>query len=150
MKNRLMVIGSVFGLAMVAASYGFAADATFSDPAVVVAGNGGGVTGFLTPIVEVVLGGLGLLIAAGVRFIMEKLQGSKTRNVLRLAAAGVHYAESKFGADTATGIKKEQEAVDFLKSHIKGLSDESARRWVKAAYGAISAGVAPLGTTPTA
>lgn len=150
MKKRWFILLGSLATVAILASLGWADSATFADPSVEAAKSGGGMTGFLTPIVEMVLAGLGALMAMGARFLTLKMQGSKTRNILRFASAAVHYAEAKFGPDTATGIKKEQEAVEFLRKNIKGLSEEDARKWVKAAYGAVTTGLGPLGQSPAA
>lgn len=150
MKKRwFILLGTLTAVAMLTA-IGWADVATFSDPVVDSGKSGGGMTGFLTPIVEMVLAGLGALMAMGARFLTLKMQGSKTRNILRFASAAVHYAEAKFGPDTASGIKKEQEAVEFLRKNINGLSEDDARKWVKAAYGAVTTGLGPLGQSPAA
>lgn len=150
MKKRWFILLGALTAVAVLAAVGYADVATFADPSIEAGKSGGGVTGFLTPIVELVLAGLGALMAMGARFLTLKMQGSKTRNILRFASAAVHYAESKFGPDTATGAKKEIEAVEFLRKNIKGLSEDDARKWVKAAYGAITTGLGPLGTPPAA
>lgn len=150
MKKRWFILLGTLAVAALMTTLGWAETATFADPAVEAGKSGGGFTGFMTPIVETVLAGLGALIAMAMRFLMLKMQGSKTRNILRFASAAVHYAEAKFGPDSASGIKKEQEAVEFIRKNVKGLSEDDARKWVKAAYSAISTGLSPLGTPPAA
>lgn len=129
--------------------------ATFTDPTVTVTtATIPAPGGLMQKLIEAVIAGIGVALAALTRFIVLKMDGSRTRQILRVASIAVHYAEDHFGPDTQNGAAKQDEAVKFLKQNFKPifgrLSDEQAAAYVKAAYTAAFKGLAPLGTPPAA
>ena len=65
-----------------------------------------------------------------------------------LAGAGVRMAEAKFGPNTDTGIKKREDAVNFIMANLKGVSQAQAQQFVDAAYADAFLVAAPLVSGP--
>lgn len=67
-----------------------------------------------------------------------------------LAGMAVKLAETKFGPDSGTGMKKRQEAVDWLRARLQAvdpkikISDNDLNGFVDAAYHDVFAAVSPL------
>lgn len=159
-------------LAIVLAWGGIAfADASFADPAVTVAAGGTVVmpasspiipegkwySGILAGILSLILGGMTWLSANASRLVNSKLTEVKTKEAnawysmaLNLAGIAVRYAETQFGADTATGAKKRELAVDWLMARMKSIDPKgtidraNVAAFVDAAYHDAFNAVAPL------
>lgn len=105
-------------------------------------------------IVKGIVEGLGPLLTAGIvaligfaiKYVVERIRSSNNATILMLAGVAVRFAETQFGPNTGTGAEKQKVAVDFLCQQIKGLNRTVAEQFVKAAYQAVFANLAPLET----
>lgn len=151
MKKRF-VFGAILALFVVSVGVAFAADPTFTSGGAVIVEEksvfDGRFGSILESVVLAVITGLGALLAMAMKFITHKMEGSKTRNILRIAAAAVNYAEAKWGPDSGKGKEKEEAAISFVMEHFKGVRRDQAEKFVKAAYSALFQGLDPLKNTP--
>lgn len=146
------------------------ADATFTDPAVNVASGATVVVPptdtlhqILNTVLTLILSGLTAMVAWATpkiqTWIKQKASEANTKEsnawygtALSLAGIAVRYAETKFGADTGTGMKKRQEAFDWFKARLLAIDpkmkidDAALYGFIDAAYHSVFVALSPLGT----
>lgn len=116
----------------------------------------------LIPMILTAVTGLMAWLSKAAKAWIEHLTAASKTNesgafyalAFNLAGMAVKYAETKFGPDSAQGLKKRDEAVAWLKTRLLAIdpkmiiSETDLAAFVDAAYYDIFLAVSPLGASP--